>query len=141
MTAVINTNIPSLNAQRNLSKTSSSLEKSLQRLSTGLRINTAADDAAGLAISSRMTAQIRGLAQARRNANDGVSLAQVGEGALSQMGDLLQRIRELAVQSANGTNTSTDRASLNAEVAQLSAELDRFAISTDFNGQKLFDGS
>ncbi|WP_269531996.1 flagellin [Chitinimonas sp. BJYL2] len=141
MASVINTNIPSLNAQRNLSKTTGSLETSLQRLSTGLRINSARDDAAGLAISSRMTAQIRGLDQARRNANDGVSLAQVGEGALSQMGDLLQRIRELAVQSANGTNSSADRASLNAEVAQLSSELDRFAISTDFNGQKLFDGS
>ncbi|HEY9102736.1 flagellin [Chitinimonas sp.] len=138
---VINTNIPSLNAQRNLSKTSDALSTSLQRLSTGLRINSAKDDAAGLAISSRMTSQIRGLDQARRNANDGVSLAQVGEGALGQMSDLLQRIRELAVQSANGTNTSTDRASLNAEVSQLSSELDRFAVTTDFNGQKLFDGS
>lgn len=138
---VINTNIPSLNAQRNLSKTSDALSTSLQRLSTGLRINSAKDDAAGLSIASRMSAQIRGMDQARRNANDGVSLAQVGEGALGQMGDLLQRIRELAVQSANGTNTATDRASLNAEVAQLSAELDRFAVTTDFNGKKLFDGS
>ncbi|WP_199065235.1 flagellin N-terminal helical domain-containing protein [Chitinimonas sp. BJB300] len=138
---VINTNIPSLNAQRNLTRTTEGLSTSLQRLSTGLRINSAKDDAAGLSIASRMTSQIRGMDQARRNANDGVSLAQVGEGALGQMSDLLQRIRELAVQSANGTNSVSDRASLNSEVSQLTAELDRFAITTDFNGQKLFDGS
>ncbi|HEY9102728.1 flagellin [Chitinimonas sp.] len=138
---VINTNIPSLNAQRNLDTSKGSLETSLQRLSSGLRINSARDDAAGLAISQRMTTQIRGSDQARRNANDGVSLAQVGEGALSQMGDLLQRVRELAVQSANATNSPQDRQALNSEVSQLTAELDRFAVSTDFNGLKLFDGS
>ncbi len=138
---VINTNIPSLNAQRNLDTSKGSLETSLQRLSSGLRINSARDDAAGLAISERMSSQIRGSDQARRNANDGVSLAQVGEGALSQMGDIMQRIRELAVQSANATNSPQDRAALNSEVSQLTAELDRFAVTTDFNGLKLFDGS
>lgn len=138
---VINTNIPSLNAQRNLDTSKGSLETSLQRLSSGLRINSARDDAAGLAISERMSSQIRGSDQARRNANDGVSLAQVGEGALSQMGDIMQRIRELAVQSANATNSPQDRAALNSEVSQLTAELDRFAVATDFNGLKLFDGS
>ncbi|WP_308418117.1 flagellin N-terminal helical domain-containing protein [Chitinimonas sp. BJB300] len=138
---VINTNIPSLNAQRNLDGSKGSLETSLQRLSTGLRINSARDDAAGLAISERMTSQIRGSDQARRNANDGVSLAQVGEGALTQMGDILQRVRELAVQSANATNSAQDRQALNSEVNQLVAELDRFAVVTDFNGLKLFDGT
>ncbi|MGQ5522549.1 flagellin N-terminal helical domain-containing protein [Chitinimonas sp. PSY-7] len=138
---VINTNIPSLNAQRNLDTSKGSLETSLQRLSTGLRINSARDDAAGLAISERMTSQIRGSDQARRNANDGVSLAQVGEGALTQMGDILQRVRELAVQSANATNSAQDRQALNSEVNQLVAELDRFSVVTDFNGLKLFDGS
>ena len=127
MPQIINTNIPSLNAQRNLDRSQGSLQTSLQRLSSGLRINSARDDAAGLAISERMTAQIRGLDQARRNANDGVSLAQVGEGALDQMGNILQRVRELAVQSANATNSATDRAALNAEVGQLVAELQRFA--------------
>ncbi|WP_293932456.1 flagellin [Iodobacter sp.] len=141
MSQVINTNVPSLNAQRNLSTSQMSLTNSLQRLSSGLRINSAKDDAAGLAISERFTSQIRGMDQAKRNANDGVSLAQTGEGALGQMGDILQRVRELAVQSANATNTSNDRLAINSEVTQLVSELDRFATSTDFNGQKLFDGS
>ncbi|QBC45005.1 flagellin N-terminal helical domain-containing protein [Iodobacter fluviatilis] len=141
MSQVINTNVPSLNAQRNLASSSMSLSNSLQRLSSGLRINSAKDDAAGLAISERFTSQIRGMDQAKRNANDGVSLAQTGEGALGQMGDILQRVRELAVQSANATNTSNDRLAINSEVTQLVSELDRFATSTEFNGQKLFDGS
>jgi len=141
MASVINTNVPSLTAQRNLGVSQNSLNTSLQRLSSGLRINSAKDDAAGLAISERFTAQIRGMDQARRNANDGVSIAQTGEGALSQMGDLLQRVRELAVQSANATNSASDRAAINAEVGQLVSELDRFATSTEFNGTKLFDGS
>lgn len=138
---VINTNVPSLNAQRNLGTAQNSLTTSLQRLSSGLRINSAKDDAAGLAISERFTAQIRGQDQARRNANDGVSLAQTGEGALEQMGNILQRVRELSVQSGNATNSSSDRAALNAEVTQLTSELDRFARTTEFNGQRLFDGS
>ncbi|MDN3577476.1 flagellin [Chitinimonas viridis] len=137
----INTNIPSLNAQRNLGNTANTLNTSLQRLSSGLRINSAKDDAAGLAISERFSSQIRGMDQARRNANDGVSLAQTGEGALQQMGDILQRIRELAVQSANATNSSSDRQALNSEVNELVAELDRFATTTEFNGLKMFDGS
>ncbi|QDQ28913.1 flagellin [Chitinimonas arctica] len=141
MASVINTNIPSLNAQRNLNKSQDSLSTSLQRLSSGLRINSAKDDAAGLAISERFTAQIRGLDQARRNANDGVSLSQVGEGALSQVSDILQRIRELSVQSINATNSSSDRSAINSEVQQLTSELDRYAQSTDFNGSKLFNGS
>lgn len=141
MPQVINTNVPSLNAQRNLDTSQMSLTTSLQRLSSGLRINSAKDDAAGLAISERFTSQIRGMDQAKRNANDGVSLAQTGEGALGQMGDILQRVRELAVQSANATNTSNDRLAINSEVTQLVSELDRFATSTEFNGQKLFDGS
>ena len=139
--AVINTNIASLNAQRNLSSSSMSLSTSLQRLSSGLRINSAKDDAAGLAISERFTAQIRGMDQARRNANDGVSLSQTAEGALSKMGDILQRVRELAVQSANATNSASDRLAINAEVGQLTSELDRFSQSTEFNGLKLLDGS
>ncbi|GLR13103.1 flagellin [Chitinimonas prasina] len=138
---VINTNIPSLNAQRNLDTSLNSLNTSLQRLSSGLRINSAKDDAAGLAISERMTSQIRGSDQARRNANDGVSLVQTAEGAMQQMGNILQRIRELAVQSANATNSASDRAALNSEVNELVAELDRFASATEFNGLKLFDGS
>lgn len=141
MAQVINTNIPSLNAQRNLTTSSSSLATSLQRLSSGLRINSAKDDAAGLAISQRMTAQIRGQTQAQRNANDGISLAQTAEGALQSSSDILQRIRELAVQSANATNSASDRQALNAEVNQLTAELNRVAQNTEFNGQKLLDGS
>lgn len=141
MAAIINTNIASLNAQRNLGSSQNALQTSLQRLSSGLRINSAKDDAAGLSISSRMTAQINGLNQAARNANDGISLAQTAEGALQSSGDILQRIRELAVQSMNGSNSNADRATLNAEVQSLTQELQRVATSTQFNGQNILDGS
>jgi len=141
MPQVINTNIMSLNSQRNLNRSQEALQVSLQRLSSGLRINSAKDDAAGLAISERFTAQIRGINQAIRNANDGISLAQTAEGALSEGGNILQRIRELSVQSANATNSSTDRQALQAEVGQLVSELDRIATNTEFNGQKLLDGT
>jgi len=141
MASTINTNISSMTAQRNLSQSQGSLATSMQRLSSGLRINSAKDDAAGLAIADRMTSQIRGSTQAARNANDGISLAQVAEGALGAAGTILQRVRELAVQSANATNSASDRAALNAEVGQLTSELDRIAKSTEFNGQKLLDGS
>jgi len=138
---VINTNISSLQAQMALDNSQGSLNTALQRLSSGLRINSAKDDAAGLAISQRMTAQVNGTNQAARNANDGVSMAQTGEGALGQMGNILQRIRQLAVQSANATNSASDRQAINAEVTQLTAELDRFAQTTQFNGLNLLDGS
>lgn len=141
MAAVINTNVPSLTAQNNLSKSQSALSTSLQRLSSGLRINSAKDDAAGLAISDRMTSQIRGLDQAKRNANDGISLSQTAEGALSSSSDILQRVRELAVQSANATNSGSDRQALQNEVNQLTSELDRISTTTQFNGKNLFDGS
>lgn len=141
MAQVINTNVASLNAQRNLNTSQSSLATSLQRLSSGLRINSAKDDAAGLAISERFTTQIRGLNQATRNANDGISLAQTGEGALSEITNNLQRIRELAVQAANATNSSSDRAALDLEVQQRIAEIDRTATQTSFNGQKILDGT
>jgi flagellin len=141
MGLTINTNVMSLNAQRNLGTSQSALSKSMQRLSSGLRINSAKDDAAGLAISDRMTSQIRGLNQAGRNANDGISLAQTAEGALQETTNILQRMRELAVQSANDTNSATDRTSLDAEVTQLKSELNRIAESTEFNGKKLIDGS
>jgi flagellin len=141
MAQVINSNIASLNSQRNLSTSQTSLSTSLQRLSSGLRINSAKDDAAGLAISERFTSQIRGNQQAARNANDGISLAQTAEGGLSTAGDLLQRVRELAVQSANGTNSESDRKSIQNEVASLSKELDRVANTTQFNGQNVLDGS
>jgi flagellin len=141
MAAVINTNIASLNTQRNLGTSQSALNTSIQRLSSGLRINSAKDDAAGLAISERMNAQIRGLNVAARNANDGVSLAQTAEGALGKVGDMLQRMRELAVQSANATNSTSDRAALQAEVAQLKEEIGRVATTTKFNGTALLDGS
>jgi len=137
----INTNIPSLNAQRNLSKSQDGLTTSLQRLSSGLRINSAKDDAAGLAITDRMTSQINGLGQASRNANDGISLTQTAEGALQESTTILQRIRELAVQSSNATNSASDRLSLQSEVNQLVSELDRIADTTSFNGIKLLDGS
>ncbi len=141
MAQVINTNTMSLNAQRNLSTSGASLATTIQRLSSGLRINSAKDDAAGLAISERFSTQIRGLDVAVRNANDGISLAQVAEGSLTEIGNNLQRIRELAVQSSNATNSSSDRAALNAEVKQLTAEIDRVAKQSDFNGTKLLDGS
>ncbi len=141
MPQVINTNIMSLNSQRNLNSSQSALQTSLQRLSSGLRINSAKDDAAGLAISERFTSQIRGLDQAIRNANDGISLAQTAEGALNESGNILQRIRELSVQSANATNSASDRQALQSEVSQLVSELDRIASSTEFNGKKLLDGT
>jgi len=141
MALTINTNIASLNAQRNLSKSQDALTRSMQRLSSGLRINSAKDDAAGLAITNRMTAQIRGLNQASRNANDGISLAQTAEGALGETGNMLQRMRELAVQSANSTNSSADRTSLNSEFISLVAEINRIATETSFNNRNLLDGS
>ena len=137
MAQIINTNIASLNAQRNLTTSQGSLANSLQRLSSGLRINSAKDDAAGLGISSRMTSQINGLNQAARNANDGISLSQTAEGALGKITDNLQRMRELAVQSANGTNTADDRAALDKEYSQLADEIGRVTDNTEFNGNKL----
>ena len=141
MAQIINTNVASLNAQRNLNRSQSQLNISLQRLSSGLRINSAKDDAAGLAISERFTTQIRGLNQAARNANDGISLAQTAEGALGEAGNALQRIRELAIQAANSTNSVSDRAALNSEAQQLLSEIQRNAQTTSFNGQKILDGS
>ena len=141
MPHVINSNISSLNAQRNLNTSQNALAVSLQRLSSGLRINSAKDDAAGLGISERMTTQIRGLNQATRNASDGISLAQTGEGALSEIASNLQRVRELAVQAANATNSAADRTALDLEVQQRLAEIDRVAAQTSFNGQKILDGS
>ncbi|MFC3115498.1 flagellin N-terminal helical domain-containing protein [Cellvibrio fontiphilus] len=140
MALVINTNVASLNAQRQLMSSGNALDRATERLSSGARINSAKDDAAGLAISNRMTSQVRGLDQAIRNANDGVSLIQTAEGALSESTNILQRMRELSVQSANGIYSSGDRATLNAEVQQLVKELDRIAETTAFNGQKLLDG-
>ncbi len=141
MPQVINTNVASLNAQRNLTTSQGQLATALQRLSSGLRINSAKDDAAGLAISERFTTQIRGLNQAVRNANDGISLSQTAEGALGETGNALQRIRELAIQSANSTNSASDRAALNAEAAQLLSEVQRIAQTTQFNGQNILDGT
>ncbi len=137
----INTNVMSMTAQRNLSTSQSSLATSMQRLSSGLRVNSAKDDAAGLAISERMNAQVRGLNVAARNANDGISLAQTAEGALGKVGDMLQRMRELAVQASNATNNQTDRGALDAEVQALKDEIGRVAAQTSFNGTKLLDGS
>jgi flagellin len=141
MAQTINTNVASLNAQRNLSMSQSSLATSMERLSSGLRINSAKDDAAGLAISERMNTQIRGLTVASRNANDGISLAQTAEGSLGNIGDMLQRMRELAVQSGNATNSASDRKALQSEVGQLAQEIDRVAKTTTFNGTKILDGS
>jgi len=137
MAQVINTNVSSLNAQRTLGKSQHSMQTSLERLSSGLRINAAKDDSAGLAISERFTSQIRGLDQAIRNANDGISLVQTAEGALSEVSDALQRMRELAVQAKNGTNTSSDRASMNDEFAALASEIDRISNTTEFNNMNL----
>jgi flagellin len=139
--AVINTNVASMNSQRQLHGSEMTLEQALRRLSSGLRINSAKDDAAGLAIGSRMTAQVRGLNQAIRNANDAVSLSQTAEGALGESSAILRRIRDLAVQSANDTNSGTDRLALQQEVVQLQSELNRIANETEFNGKKLLDGS
>ena len=141
MPQVINTNVMSLNAQRNLSTSGGQLATALQRLSSGLRINSAKDDAAGLAISERFTTQIRGLNQAVRNASDGISLSQTAEGALGELTSNLQRVRELAVQAVNATNSSSDRAALDQEVQQRLAEIDRIATQTSFNGQKVLDGT
>ncbi len=141
MAATINTNIQSLTAQRNLSTSQSSLATSMQRLSSGLRINSAKDDAAGLSIAERMTSQVRGLNQAARNANDGISMAQTAEGALSSITDGLQRIRELSIQAANATNSASDRAALQNEVSQRVAEISRVGSQTQFNGLNLLDGS
>ncbi len=141
MAISVNTNVASLTAQRNLMGSSRKLSTSLQRLSSGLRINSAKDDAAGLAISNRMTSQVRGLDQAARNANDGISLAQTAEGALQESTNLLQRMRELAVQSANDTNSDSDRQSIQAEVINIQAEINRIADTTSFNGKQLLDGT
>jgi flagellin len=139
--AVINTNIAAINSQRQLHGSELTLQQSLRRLSSGLRINSAKDDAAGLAIASRMSAQVSGMNQAIRNANDAISLSQTAEGALSESVNILRRIRDLAVQSANDTNSGTDRVALQAEVSQLQQELNRIANETEFNGKKLLDGS
>ena len=141
MSQVINTNLASLNAQRNLSGTQNQLSTAIQRLSSGLRVNSAKDDAAGLAIANRMDGQARGMAVAVRNANDGISLSQVAEGALGKVTDMMQRMRELAVQAANASNTTTDRTSLDAEFPQLAQEVDRTLLSTRFNGQAILAGS
>jgi flagellin len=141
MAMVINTNIMSLTSQRSLSNSQSALSTSMERLSTGLRINSAKDDAAGLGIADRMSTQIRGLNQAMRNANDGISLSQTAEGALSESSNILQRMRELAIQSANDSNSDTDRANLQKEVAQLQEELTRIAETTTFNGRNVLDGT
>mgnify|MGYP003572536430 FL=1 len=140
MALTVNTNIASLNAQRNLTSSQSSLNTSLQRLSSGLRVNSAKDDAAGLAIAERMNAQVRGLAVGIRNASDGISLAQTAEGALGSVTESLQRMRELAVQSSNATNSASDRVSLQAEYAQLSAEINRVIGGTQFNGSFILAG-
>ena len=141
MALTINTNVASLNAQRNLGKSQEMLNRSMRRLSSGLRINSAKDDAAGLAISDRMTSQIRGMNQAARNALDGISLAQTAEGALQESTNALQRMRELAVQSSNGSNSADDRKSLDLEFKQLQAEVQRIATSTQFNGRNVLNGS
>ncbi|GAA0757046.1 flagellin FliC [Ideonella azotifigens] len=137
MSSTINTNVASLNAQRNLSASQSSLSTSMQRLSSGLRINSAKDDAAGLSIAERMNAQVRGMNVAIRNANDGISMAQTAEGALAKVGDSLQRMRELAVQARNSTNTSSDKDSLNKEFGQLQSEINRVMGGTSFNGKHM----
>ena len=141
MAMTINTNVVSINAQRNLSLSGSQLGTAMQRLSSGLRVNSAKDDAAGLAIAERMNAQSRGLSVAARNANDGISLAQTAEGALGKVGDMLQRMRELAVQASNATNSDSDRKALQAEVSQLISEIDRVAKTSEFNGTKLLNGT
>lgn len=138
--SVINTNMMSLNTRRNLEKSESTLATTMERLSSGLRVNSAKDDAAGLAIATRLSSQINGMNVAMRNANDGISMAQVAEGAMSNLGDMLQRMRDLGVQSMNGSNASGDRANLNTEFKQLAAELQRVINSTTFNGQAILNG-
>lgn len=140
MAMTINTNVMSLNAQRNLSTSQSSLATSMQRLSSGLRVNSAKDDAAGLAIADRMDSRVRGMNVAVRNANDAISLAQTAEGAIGKIGDMLQRMRELSVQAANATNTTDDRSNLDAEFQQLGDEIDRIITTTKFNGKAILDG-
>jgi flagellin len=137
----VNTNIASINAQRNTAQVTTRLARNFQRLSTGLRISTAADDAAGLAISERLRAQVRSLGQAARNANDGISLVQTGEGALNEVSNILVRLRELAIQAANGSSSNADKNTIKEEFDSLVQEIDRIAHSTDFNGVKLLDGS
>jgi flagellin len=141
MAISINSNITSLNAQRNLNNTTNTLSNSMKRLSSGLRINSAKDDAAGLSIANRMSSQVRGLNQAARNANDGISMAQVAEGAMQEVSNNLQRIRELSVQAASDSNSASDRAALNDEVSQLVEEINRVANTTTFNGTNLLDGT
>ena len=141
MALVVNTNVPSLASQRYLMESRKEMETAMERLSSGKRINTAADDAAGLAISERMNSQIKGLNMAIRNANDGISLTQTAEGAMQEVNDMLQRMRELSLQAVHGVNNDADRASLDAEVQALKAEIDRVASSTTFNNQNILDGS
>ena len=141
MSLFVNTNVSSINAQRQLGTSGSTLDTAFQRLSSGLRINSAKDDAAGLQISNRLTSQIQGLEQGNRNANDGISLAQTAEGALDEVTNMFQRIRTLALQAANGTNTDTDRDALGREVTQLREEINRVASSTTFGGTNLLDGT
>ena len=141
MALTVNTNVTSLNVQKNLNKASDALSTSMTRLSSGLKINSAKDDAAGLQIATRMTSQIRGQTMAIKNANDGISIAQTAEGAMQEQTNILQRMRELAVQSRNDNNSSTDRDALNKEFTQMSAELTRIANSTNLNGKNLLDGT
>ena len=141
MPVIVNTNVNSLFAQRKLGKSQAGVTKSLERLTTGMRINSAADDAAGLAISTKFESKIRGMEQAQRNANDGISLLQTAEGAMNQMSDILIRMRELSVQSANGTISDTERGFLNTELSALTSELARISDNTEFNGKKLLNGS
>ena len=141
MALVVNTNIPSIAAQRYLAESRNEMETAMERLSSGKRINSAADDAAGLAISTRMDSQIRGINMAIKNANDGISMVQTAEGALQEVTDMLQRMRELALQSVQGSNSDDDRAALDAEVQQLKAEIDRISESTSFNAQNILDGT
>src|SRR5690606_13912989 len=141
MALTVNSNIASLNAQRNLSTSTNALSTAMERLSSGSRINSAKDDAAGLQISNRLTSQINGLNVAVRNANDGISIAQVAEGAMQESTNILQRMRELALQAANGSNSEDDRAALQKEVVQLQDELTRISGTTAFGGRELFDGS
>ena len=141
MALVINTNVSSLTSQRALAESKGDLDTAMERLSTGLKINSASDDAAGLAMTQRMTAQVRGLSMAVKNANDGIALSQVAEGALQESTNILQRIRELAIQSANGTNTGIERALLQQEVSELQAELNRIAATTSFGNRLILDGS
>ncbi|WP_444544696.1 flagellin N-terminal helical domain-containing protein, partial [Shewanella fodinae] len=141
MAITVNTNVTSLGSQKNLNKANSALQTSMERLSSGLRINSAKDDAAGLQISNRLTSQINGLDVAQRNANDGISIAQTAEGAMQTSTDILQRMRDLSLQSANGSNSADDRASMQKEIASLQTELTRISDTTSFGGQKLLDGS